>query len=595
MSHLVRRPASYVSCIRAALLFCIMTITATSTTTLATGPTPDAVPASALAPARARPIEFAWFEYQGTEAPQARVAPDEFLNPILPGFYPDPSVCRVGDEYFLVNSTFAWFPGVPIFRSRDLVNWTQVGHVLDRPSQLNLDGLGVSEGIFAPTIQHHDGTFYVVTTMVGGRDGGNFYVTARDPAGPWSEPRRLKDVDGIDPSLFFDDDGRAYLAHNGPPPDRRPLYDGHRAIWLHEFDLAAGATRAGSAKIIVNGGTDLARRPVWVEAPHLYKRGGYYYLIAAEGGTGPAHSVVVFRSRDVWGPYVPFERPILTQRHLPATRVMPVTCTGHADLVETQTGEWWVVFLGSRPYERTLTNIGRETFLLPVRWEADGWPAILSGDEAVPRVLKRPDLPAQKPAETPHNGSFTWRDEFDAERLHPAWNFLRTPRESWHALDRKRGGLLIEPRPVDLSARGNPSLIARRQQHANFSARTTMSISDDRRVDAGLVAFQNETHYFFAGVRVGAGGGHEIFLERSAGKRSPRGGEIVARAPLPAQLDAIELKVAAAGRSYSFSYRVGEGGDWTELAADVDGGILSTDVAGGFVGSYVGMFARIRE
>jgi len=336
--------------------------------------TATAIPGNATAADRKTSwVEFAWFQYEGTETPTTEVGGDEFLNPILAGFYPDPSICRVGDEYFLINSTFAWFPGIPIFRSRDLVHWTQIGHVLDRPSQLNLDGRGVSEGVFAPAIEHRDGVFYVINTLVGA--GGNFYVTADDPAGPWSDPRWLREVNGIDPSFFFDDDGRAYIVHNGPPPDGKPLYDGHRALWLHEFDFKTGTTRSGSARIIVNGGTDLSKKPVWIEGPHIFKRGGFYYLTAAEGGTGPEHSQVVFRSRDVWGPYETPGKPILTQRHLPPSRPNPITCVGHADFVRTPAGDWWAVFLGCRPYENNKTNIGRETFLLPVRWEND-WPII---------------------------------------------------------------------------------------------------------------------------------------------------------------------------------------------------------------------------
>jgi alpha-N-arabinofuranosidase len=432
--------------------------------------------------------------------------------------------------------------------------------------------------------------FYVVTTLVGA--GDNFYVTAKDPAGPWSEPHWLKEVKGIDPSFFFDEDGSVYIAHNGPPPDDKPLYSGHRAIWLHEFDTATGTTRSGSGKLIVNGGTDLAKKPVWIEAPHLFKRGGFYYLSCAEGGTGRAHSQVIFRSRDIWGPYEPFERPILTQRHLPPSRADAVTCTGHADLVETQTGEWWAVFLGSRYYEGTLTNLDRETFLLPLRWE-DGWPIILRGDEAVPRVLKRPRLPAQPPATVPHNGSFTWRDDFDALMLAPAWNFLRTPRQPWYSLSEKPGSLLLVPRPVDLNSRQNPSLIARRQQHAHFSATTSLSPSDNPTADAGLVVFRNETHYFFLGTRVDAEGHREMFLERAAGKLTPNGPEIVARAVLPSKPETLELKVIGEGRNHSFSYRVA-GGDWITLKNGADGSILSTDVAGGFVGTYIGMFARTR-
>jgi alpha-N-arabinofuranosidase len=232
------------------------------------------------------------------------------------------------------------------------------------------------------------------------------------------------------------------------------------------------------------------------------------------------------------------------------------------------------------------------TFLLPVRWE-DDWPIILGEEEAVSLTPKRPNLPAQPPAQIPHNGSFTWRDEFDSASLSPLWNFLRTPREPWYSLTRKPGSLLIEPRPVELGARDNPSLIARRQQHADFRASTRLVPSDDPLVDCGLVAFMNETHYFFLGVRADGAEGFEIFLDRAAGKEHASSAERIARAALPAPVEGIELRISGAGRDFSFGYRDG-GREWTSLAEGVDGSILSTDVAGGFVGTYVGMFARRR-
>ena len=324
---------------------------------------------------------FEWFEYSGQDEwfdLPARTG--TFRNPVLAGFHPDPSIVRVDDDYYLVNSSFGWYPGVPIFHSTDLVNWTQLGHVLDRPESLPVQGLGISRGVFAPTLRYRDGVFYMITTLVDA--GGNFYVTATDPAGPWSDPVWLPDVDGIDPSIFFDVDGRAYITNNGPP-DYDPLYGGHRAIWIQEFDVAAGKT-VGPRKVIVDGGVDLESKPVWIEGPHIYRVGDWYYLVAAEGGTGHEHSQVVFRSRDVFGPWEPGPRnPILTQRDLDPSRPFPVTTTGHADLVRTPAGDWWSVFLACRPYENDYYNTGRETFLLPVTW-SDGWPMILEPGLPVP-------------------------------------------------------------------------------------------------------------------------------------------------------------------------------------------------------------------
>jgi xylan 1,4-beta-xylosidase len=266
-------------------------------------------------------VQFKSFSYTGTDpaATLLNSPQQQYLNPILAGFYPDPSICRVGDDYYLVNSSFWYFPGIPIFHSKDLVNWNQIGYVLDRASQFSsMHAANVSRGIFAPAIRYHEGTFYLISTMADG--DGNFYVTAKDPAGPWSDPHRLSTVDGIDPSFFFDDDGRAYIVNCAPPPKNRPLYDGHRAIRIHEFDPRTGKTVGGS-KILINGGADITKKPHWIEGPHIFKRNGIYYLIAAEGGTGDAHSEVVFQSESVLGPFVPFKgNPILTQRQLPADR-----------------------------------------------------------------------------------------------------------------------------------------------------------------------------------------------------------------------------------------------------------------------------------
>ena len=545
-------------------------------------------------------VEFTSFRYRGEEAAAPR--PGEFRNPILPGFYPDPSICRAGDAYFLVTSTFAYYPGIPIFKSKDLVNWTQVGHVLDRPSQLNTGGLYTSEGVFAPTINHHDGTFYVLNTLVGA--GGNFYVMATDPAGPWSDPVWLKDVNGIDPDFFFDDDDKkVYLIHNGPPPDDRPLYQGHRAIWLYEFDLAAKNVKRETGRIIVNGGADPSKKPVWIEGPHIFRRNGTYYLTAAEGGTSIDHSQVVFRSKSVWGPWEPYAgNPILTQRHLDPKRDDAVTCVGHCDFVETPAGEWWTVLLGCRPYERgvgDMTNLGRETFLLPVTWQDDGWPSILRGDERVPMTVKLP-----KGAAPPRDAkrSFDWTDEFDRDRLAQEWMFLRTPpAEPWFSLSAKPGSLMIAPRDVELRSKANPSFIARRQQHATFSAVAAVDTGAVRgRADAGLAAFGNET-YLFLGVRVADGGAREVFVERVAPSRRsypgqapppPLPAEVVASKALPDGAARLELRVRGDGRWYRFDYRADAASGWTAVAEKVDAGHLSTHEAGGFVGTTLGMFAR---
>jgi xylan 1,4-beta-xylosidase len=530
-------------------------------------------------------IQFHSFEYRGEDAltPPLKPRADQYRNPILAGFYPDPSVIRVGEDYYLVNSSFSWYPGVPIFHSRNLVDWEQIGYVLNRPEQLPLNA-GVSRGIFAPTIRYHDGRYYMITTNVDGI--GNFYVTAENPAGPWSNPIALPEIQGIDPSFFFDDNGKAYIVHNGEPPDNKPLYPGHRALYLFPFDVKSGKVN-GPGKIIVNGGTDLTKHPVWIEGPHIFKRKGFYYLIAAEGGTSEQHSEVVFRSRSVDGPYVSYPgNPILTQRTLSPSRPYPITSTGHADFVETQSGKWWAVFLGCEPYEDDFYNTGRETFLLPVHW-AHGWPVILDAGETVPRVVKRPKLPAPAAPAPPMTGPLQWAADFSGTQLPYSLNTLRTPTSRWWSLDASQDALFLEPRPEDLDSKHDPSLVARRQQHANFSSSVQIQFSQsDKPSDAGLVAFQNETHSFFLGVRLNAERQRTIFLEKRNSDVSQ-----VASASLPGNAHEVTLKVEGAGARYRFYYRV-EHGPWTQLGGDQDGTILSTKTAGGFVGTYIGLFAR---
>jgi len=530
---------------------------------------------------------FDWFEYRGDDSVYKvnRAAPNDYYNPILAGFYPDPTIIRVGDDYYIATSSFAYFPGVPIFHSKDLVTWTQIGHILDRPSQLNVDSAGVSRGIFAPALSYHDGTFYMITTLID--RGGNFYVTAKNPAGPWSDPVWLSEIDGIDPSFFFDDDGKSYILNNGPPVGEA-LYEGHRAIWIQQYDFGTRKL-LGPRSVIVNGGVDLAKRPIWIEAPHIFKRDGTYYLICAEGGTADQHSEVVFRSQAVMGPYVPYSgNPILTQRHLDP-RPFPIETTGHADFVETPNGEWWAVFLGTRNYGRDLWNTGRETFLLPVAW-ADGWPTILTGRATVPYVHANPNLPRQAAAPVPHSGNFTVRDEFDTPTLAPYWEMLRTPRERWYDLASVRGSLTLRARPESLSGRGQPSFLARRQQHGSATASAAMWYVPTRPGDrAGIVAFQNESHYYFLGV-VHDGTKPMLELRRRAW-RGEQGDSVVASAPVAVSPKApLYLQIRVREDRYDFLYAT-KPNAWQTLAADADGTMLSTKVAGGFVGTMFGIYA----
>ncbi|WP_425500933.1 glycoside hydrolase family 43 protein [Pseudoxanthomonas gei] len=527
-------------------------------------------------------VLFDWFEYQGHDAVfEAPLPQGSYRNPILAGFHPDPSITRAGDRFYLVTSSFAFFPGIPVFESGDLVHWKQIGNVIDRPSQLDFDGLGMSRGVFAPSIDYHDGIFYVVNTAVD--SGGNFLATAVDPAGPWSGPIWLPTIGGIDPSLFFDDDGRTYLLNNDAPVGA-PRYDGHRAIWMQEFDLARKQP-FGPRKVLIDGGVDPSTNPIWIEGPHIFKRDGWYYLNCAEGGTGPQHSQVILRSRAVWGPYQPYEKnPILTQRDLPTDRVHPITNAGHADLVEGLDGRWWATFLASRNYGEVHYNTGRETFLLPVEWR-DGWPMILEPGLEIPYLGRGPGFMAHAAAQAPATGNFIWRDEFDTLALGKEWMFVRVPKLQWADLAGHPGQLAIRPLAETLDTLRNPAFLARRQQHTSFNASVALQVPAEAGIEAGMAAFQNEANWYFLGVRR-KGTGLELFLEKS----SREGRQVVATRGLPA-MDSLKFKVEGNEGDYSFGFDAGHGWQW--LSQHQDGTVLSTDMAGGFIGAVIGPHARI--
>jgi xylan 1,4-beta-xylosidase len=529
----------------------------------------------------AEPVNFEWFEYSGRDATFSAPLPaGGFHNPILAGYYPDPSVTRAGDKYYLVNSTFAHWPGIPVHESTDLVHWTLIGHALSDSTKISFDGLNISRGVFAPAIEYHEGTFYIVNTLVDA--GGNFFVTAKNPRGPWSDPIWLKEIDGIDPSFFFDADGKAFVLNNGPP-EGTPLYDGHRAIWMQEFDAKANKL-TGPRKVIVNGGVDISKQPIWIEGPHLYRIKDWYYLMCAEGGTDRGHSEVIFRAKSPWGPYEAWKgNPILTQRDLPADRANPVTNAGHADLLQMEDGSWWAVFLASRPYKDYLFNTGRETWLLPVSWK-DGWPVILEHGKAIPYSLKGPKTlaRAKDAGGDALAGNFTSRDDFNMAEPGHEWLQIHVPKQRWFELT--NGDLVIHPLPVNLDAKLNTSFYARRQAHLRFAASTEFKPPAAPGTAAGVAAFQNENYWYFFGVRR-IDAGLQVFLERHAGRELR-----VVNSEMIEASGTLKLLMNGDGASYSFFYDTGEG--WQALQANDDGSILSTGVAGGFVGTVLGPYAR---
>ena len=326
---------------------------------------------------------FSDFRYEGRQPANGTVRLDgnSYLNPVIAGSYSDPAIVRVGRDYYLTNASFTLFPGGPILHSRDLVHWKHIGAAISRPEQFSYKGLDTWQGDYANDLKYRNGIFYFSGACQG--CGGPFLMTTRNPAGVWSGPVFLQ-LEGIDTSIFFDDDGRAYLLICGPPPGGAK-WEGHRAILMQELDLNS-LKLIGERFTLVDGGDDPGGKPYWLEGPHLLKHEGRYVLIAAQGGTKEAHTQVAFRADRLRGPYVPRPRnPILSQIGLDAQRRFPVTQAGHADFVRTQAGEWWAVFLASRPWsaDELTYNTGRETFLLPLRWK-DGWPEILPKGEAVP-------------------------------------------------------------------------------------------------------------------------------------------------------------------------------------------------------------------
>lgn len=322
-----------------------------------------------------------------------------YKNPVIPGCHPDPSICKAGEDYYLVNSSFEYFPGVPLFHSRDLVNWEQVGHVLNRESQLKIKGGNMWGGIYAPTIRYNDGTFYMITTNTS--DRGNFLVYTDNPYGEWSDPVWIRQG-GIDPSLYFED-GRCYMVSN---PDG--------AIWLCEINPKTGEQLSESKRIW--GGTG-GRYP---EGPHIYKRNGWYYLMISEGGTEYGHKVTIARSRNIGGPYESNPaNPILTHINQNAEN-NPIQGVGHADMVQAHDGSWWLVCLGFRTQNGQHHVLGRETFLAPVTWNEDGWP-VVNGDGTIDLDMKN----VRTLPQTTVKNSPDW--DFNNPQLGAEWNWIGIP------------------------------------------------------------------------------------------------------------------------------------------------------------------------
>ncbi|MEO6232569.1 MAG: glycoside hydrolase family 43 protein [Ferruginibacter sp.] len=503
-------------------------------------------------------------------------------NPIMMGFYPDPTIVKVEKDYYLVNSTFSYFPGLPVFHSQDLKNWKQIGNVINRTSQMDFVGEPMTRGLFAPGISYYNGTFYVTCTDID--HDGNFVVTAKDPAGPWSNPVRIPEVRGIDPSIFFDDNGKAYVVYNSDPPDNKPLYSGHRSIKIYEID-PVNLKVIGKEKLVVNGGVDLSKKPVWIEGPHILKKNDWYYLYAAEGGTSVNHSQVVLRSKSVWGPYIPYENnPILTQRNLPEDRLHPITSTGHAQFVEGPDGNTYAVFLACRPYTGDFYNTGRETFLAPVKWVND-WPVINPDSKEVKYSYDVNFKEIKQKNALPQTGNFAYTIKFE-KQLDPALMFLRSADSSSFSLS-KNAGLTLKLKPETIMEYGVPSFIGKRQQHLFCSAETALDfLPQSENEKAGLVIFQNENHFYFMAKTVEQG---KPVLNLYKSNRKEKSLDVLASTPIINTDKKLGLRIDARGGVYDFYYATAPD-KWVLLKDNVDGKFLSTHDAGGFIGCIFGMY-----
>ncbi|MFD3260536.1 glycoside hydrolase family 43 protein [Paenibacillus lentus] len=484
-----------------------------------------------------------------------------YSNPVLPGFYPDPSVIRVGSDYYLATSSFEYVPGLPIFHSKDLIHWEQIGHALTRTSQIDMHSRKSSEGIYAPTLRHHEGVFYIITTDVMGI--GNFYMTASSPAGPWSDPIKIP-YGNIDPSLMFDDDGKVYVtAQMGA--------DEESHIIQYEIDIKTG--KALSEPVIVARGDG----GVWTEGPHLYKINGRYYLICACGGTGRDHRVLVYRGDTPYGPFEMMPHPMLTHNRLPGH---PIQNVGHADLVEDTEGRWWAMFLGVRPVDGQYSVFGRETFLAPVQWTDDGWPVVDNNEGTVSLEMSAGPLFHSLPSSASEPN---WRDDFTDKQLGHRWTFLLAPSEEQALLGTRPGYITLMGNGFTLRDEGPALFLGVRQQHRAVTVTTALQFAPQREgEEAGIAVRLNERGNLTLGMRQSGEARTLIAAMTDRGQTT-----VIAETPI--RTEQLLLRVAAEEREYTLLYSL-DGTAWHEMGS-VPARVLSPEGNGGFTGALVGMYA----
>ncbi len=505
------------------------------------------------------------------------------VNPILPGFNPDPSIVRVNDDYYIATSTFEWFPGVQIHHSKDLVNWKLIGHPLSRKSQLNMRGNSDSGGVWAPCLSYDNGTFYLIYSDVKShygafKDTHNYLVTATDILGPWSEPIYLNSS-GFDPSLFHDDDGKKWLVNM--VWDHRKGKNRFAGILLQEYSLEEQKL-VGPVKNIFKG-TELGL----TEAPHIYKRNGYYYLMTAEGGTRLKHAVTMARSTSIWGPYeVDPQNPILTSFEKPELALQKA---GHGSLVETQTGEWYLAHLVGRPLQPSGNcNLGRETAIQKCEWTEDGWLRIVGGDAQV--TVQGPELPEYKFED------ISGKDDFDSDIIDIHFQSLRVPmEEEWVSVKARRGFLRLFGRE-SLNSVHQQSLIARRQQSFRVKVETVVEFSPETfQQMAGLVYYYNTKNHYYLHISYDDELGKYLTIYSSTRGSYDEPGDAAVSIE---EWEKCYLKAEIHFSELQFFYSK-NGEEWTKIGPVLDASTISDENADirvdgvsldqGFTGAFIGM------
>lgn len=508
-----------------------------------------------------------------------------FRNPILPGFNPDPSICRVKDDYYLVTSSWEYFPSIPIYHSKDLVNWKIHHYAVTDPAKLDLSDYESYGGVWAPTIRHHQGTFYITfslvqryTTKQGIRSIKNLLLTTRDPGGDWQGPFEMtSEISyGIDPALFFDDDGSAYLLLNSKPANTPPN-DKTREIRLYTFDLKSHQP-VGEGLVLTKGFQKNAPYP---EGPRLFKKDGWYYLLISEGGTGFHHAATISRSKKIKGPYQQFRgNPILTHRHL--GEAYPYQNIGHCDFVHTQNGEWWAVALGIRKFGEHRSIMGRETFLVPMQWPEGDWPLMAPGTGVVPVEHPVPNLPAS-PLE-PESV-----DTFNAAELRLHWNYLRRPEAPfWKTRTHgDKGGLTLKLRPEQITEPSSPSFLGRRIIDPEMIFTTRLNFTpNNSNEEAGICVISSHYENIRLVLQAGDQGPQLALVTAQAQGRGSKSIESVHKT-LPISATSLDLRVRSEGEKLAFEYSTNHS-DWVTV-----GRLSSTTILGTrhTTGDYVGLYA----